>query len=70
MRDYTSEHERRVALADFLNYYNHERPHSALGGKPPISRTFGSDYRITFDQPPEPLDIFPQQLTIFVEPTS
>ncbi|MDQ1051908.1 transposase InsO family protein [Streptomyces sp. V4I2] len=70
VRDYTSEHERRVALADFLNYYNHERPHSALGGKPPISRTSGSDYRITFDQPPEPLDIFPQQLTIFVEPTS
>jgi hypothetical protein len=70
VRDYTSEHERRVALADFLNYYNHERPHSALGGKPPISRTSGSDYRITFDQPSEPLDIFPQQLTIFVEPTS
>ncbi|WP_373431042.1 hypothetical protein [Streptomyces canus] len=31
VRDYGSEHERRVALADFLNYYNHEGPHTALG---------------------------------------
>ncbi len=64
--------ERRVALADFLNYYNHERPHTALGGKPPISRAAESDFRITFDQPPEPLDILPQQMTFedAVEPTS
>ncbi|MGW4474470.1 integrase core domain-containing protein [Nonomuraea sp. NPDC004354] len=70
--DYTSEHERRVALANFLNYYNHERPHAALDGKPPISRTIGSDYRVVFDQPPEPLDTVPQQLTFedIVEPTS
>ena len=72
VRDYSSEHERRAALADFLNYYNHDRPHTALCGNPPISRTAGSDYRITFDQPPEPLDALPRQLTIkdFVEPTS
>lgn len=72
VRDCTPEHERRVALADFLDYYNHERPHAALGGKPPISRTSGSDYRVTFDQPPEPLGAFPQQLTSedAVEPTS
>lgn len=72
VRDYTSEHERRAALADFLNYYNHERPHAALGGKPPIRRTSGSDYRVIFDRSPEPNDTVPQQLTIedFVEPTS
>lgn len=72
VRDYTSEHERRVTLADFLNYYNHERPHAALGGRPPISRTAGSDYRLVFDQPPEPLIDIPQQLSFedFVEPTS
>ncbi|MFK0026216.1 IS481 family transposase [Streptomyces sp. NPDC090798] len=63
VRDYASEHERRVALADFLNYYNHERPHFALGGRPPISRTTGSEYRVSFDQPPEPINIFPDQLT-------
>ncbi|MEU7179898.1 MULTISPECIES: hypothetical protein [Streptomyces] len=51
----------RFALKVFLNYDNHERSHSALGGKPPISPTPGSDYRVTFDQPPEPLDTFPQQ---------
>ncbi|MDQ0957825.1 hypothetical protein QFZ66_001703 [Streptomyces sp. B4I13] len=47
-------------------------PHSALGGRPPISRTSGSDYRIVFDQPPKPLDTIPQQLTFedAVEPTS
>ena len=72
VRDYTSERERRAALADFLNYYNHERPHAALGGRPPISRTAGSDYRVSFDQPPEPLDTVPQQLVFedLVEPTS
>jgi len=58
-RDYTSEHERRAALADFLNYYNHGRAHTALGGRRPISRTSGSDYRIVFGQPPEPLDAVP-----------
>jgi transposase InsO family protein len=63
VRDYASEHERRVALADFLNYYNHERPHFALGGRPPISRTTGSEYRVSFDQPPQPINTFPEQLT-------
>ena len=62
-RDYTTERERRVALAEFVNYHNHERPHAALGGRLPISRTSGSDYRIVFDQPPEPLADIPQQLT-------
>ncbi|MFE5114029.1 IS481 family transposase, partial [Streptomyces sp. NPDC056663] len=27
-----------AALADFLHTYNHHRCHTALGGKPPISR--------------------------------
>lgn len=63
VRDYTTEHERRVALVEFVNYYNDERPHAALGGRPPISRTAGSDYQIVFDQPPEPLADIPQQLT-------
>ncbi|WP_206305117.1 integrase core domain-containing protein [Streptomyces sp. B29(2018)] len=71
VRDYTSERERRAALADFLNYYNHERPYSMLVGRPPISRTSGSDYRVTFDQMPEPISTGPQQLTFeeLVEPT-
>ncbi|MFG2779716.1 integrase core domain-containing protein [Streptomyces prunicolor] len=60
------------SLADFLNYYNHERPHAALGGRPPIGRTAGSDYRVVFDEPPEPVEAGPQQLTFddAVEPTS
>lgn len=35
---YRSENARRAALAGWLHQYNHHRPHSALGGLPPISR--------------------------------
>lgn len=35
---YYSETERRTALTGWLHEYNHHRPHSAIGGKPPISR--------------------------------
>ncbi|MGA5824452.1 IS481 family transposase, partial [Kitasatospora sp. NPDC094028] len=37
-RPYTSNDERTVALATFLHQYNYHRCHTALGGKPPISR--------------------------------
>jgi transposase InsO family protein len=37
-RLYTSEKNRRAALADLLHTYNHHRPHTALGNLPPISR--------------------------------
>lgn len=35
---YASESARRNALTAWLHIYNHHRPHTALGGKPPISR--------------------------------
>ncbi|WP_165372013.1 transposase [Streptomyces sp. L-9-10] len=38
-----------AGAADFVNYYKHERPHAALGGRPPISQTAASDFRLTFD---------------------
>lgn len=37
-RLYNTENARRAALAGWLHQYNHHRPHSALGGQPPISR--------------------------------
>ena len=37
-RFYPSEAERRAALPGWLHFYNHHRSHSAIGGKPPISR--------------------------------
>ncbi|MEW2319534.1 IS481 family transposase [Streptomyces bauhiniae] len=37
-RPYTTNTERTDALADFLHTYNHHRCHTALGGKPPITR--------------------------------
>ncbi|MEV8510678.1 IS481 family transposase, partial [Actinoplanes sp. NPDC051475] len=37
-RFYNSEHARRKALPAFLHHYNHHRPHSAIGGLPPITR--------------------------------
>ncbi|MCW7947533.1 transposase [Streptomyces hygroscopicus] len=38
LRPYTSNDERTAALDTFLHSYNHHRCHTALGGKPPISR--------------------------------
>jgi len=35
---FTTNHERAAALAPWLDYYNHRRRHTALGGLPPISR--------------------------------
>ena len=35
---FTTNHDRIAALAPWLDYYNHQRRHSALGGLPPISR--------------------------------
>jgi transposase InsO family protein len=35
---FTSNDERAAALAPWLEHYNTERPHSSLGGLPPVSR--------------------------------
>jgi transposase InsO family protein len=35
---YRSSDHRAQALSHWLHYYNEHRPHSALGGQPPISR--------------------------------
>lgn len=35
---FTSNHDRTAALAPWINYYNTQRRHSALGGLPPVSR--------------------------------
>jgi transposase InsO family protein len=37
-RLYPSEQARRAAFAPWLHWYNHHRPHSSLGGQPPINR--------------------------------
>ena len=37
-RIYTSNAQRLKALAGFLSYYNHRRPHTSLGLRPPASR--------------------------------
>jgi transposase InsO family protein len=37
-RLYTSEQARRAAFGPWLHWYNHHRPHSSLGGRPPITR--------------------------------
>jgi hypothetical protein len=44
---YDSEAERRLALVDFLNHYNYDRPHAAIGHKPPASRVPLATYRLT-----------------------
>jgi transposase InsO family protein len=47
VREYESEADRRVALVDFLNHYNYDRPHAAIGHKPPASRVPLATYRLT-----------------------
>jgi transposase len=37
-RFYSTEQARRKALPAWLHHYNHHRPHTAAGGKPPITR--------------------------------
>jgi transposase InsO family protein len=37
-RLYPTEAARRAAFGPWLHWYNHHRPHSALGGRPPITR--------------------------------
>lgn len=67
VREYGSEAARRAALVDFLNHYNHQRPHAALGHKPPASRVPITTYRLTAEgitdvelpkRPNEQLDLF------------
>jgi transposase InsO family protein len=36
--NYRSHHHRNRALPNWLEHYNHTRPHSSLGGRPPLSR--------------------------------
>jgi transposase InsO family protein len=37
-RFYKSTEQRNAALPGWLHFYNHHRPHSAIGGHPPITR--------------------------------
>jgi len=37
-RHYNSESARRAALPGWIHEYNHHRPHTAIGGNPPITR--------------------------------
>lgn len=46
VREYDSEESRTAYLADFLNYYNHERQHSGIGFKVPASRVPVATFRI------------------------
>lgn len=66
-RAYDSEEDRRAALVDFLNYYNFERRHSALGWQPPITRAPATTGELLEHQPVEVElpEVTPDQLTIF-----
>jgi len=50
VRGYISEEARREHLVPFLNEYNHDRPHTSLGNRPPISRAPVPGPKLT-DQP-------------------
>lgn len=42
-RIYGSSAERKAALGGWLDFYNHHRPHGALGRQPPITRLSGNN---------------------------
>lgn len=63
-RTYASEADRTEALAEFLNYYNFERKHSALGWLPPVSRVPTAGPRVE-PQVTEPEPARDDQMTIF-----
>lgn len=42
-RIYGSSQERRAALAGWLEFYNHRRPHGSLGRHPPVTRLSGNN---------------------------
>lgn len=67
IRAYTSEEDRRNHLVPFLNDYNHDRPHSAIGNRPPISRAPVPGSRLThvvIELPPD----HPGQLSLDLDP--
>ena len=67
VRAYTSEEDRRNHLVPFLNDYNHDRPHSAIGNRPPISRAPVPGSRLThvvIELPPD----HPGQLSLDLDP--
>jgi transposase InsO family protein len=65
-RPYDSEADRRAALVDFLNYYNNERPHSAIGYVPPAMRTPKAGFVMAPDQTERhTLEVTQDQLDIF-----
>lgn len=47
VRVYISEEARREALVPFLNDYNHDRSHTSIGNRPPISRAPTPGPRLT-----------------------
>lgn len=65
-RPYDSEEDRTQALAEFLNYYNFERKHSALGWLPPITRVPLVGPKVEAQTPDLP-EVTTDQMSIFDE---
>jgi transposase InsO family protein len=45
VRTYRSNHARSRAFDRFLHTYNHHRPHTSLGGRPPMTRVHNAPRR-------------------------
>lgn len=69
--EFFSEEERTSKLHEFINYYNHQRPHHGIGLKPPISRLPVSKFRLS-GQVYVPHSIKEKQMDLYelLEPTS
>lgn len=64
VRAYSSEIDRRNHLVPFLNEYNHDRPHSSIGNRPPILRAPEPGPRMTSEPIVAPLVDRPGQIAL------
>lgn len=64
VRAYSSEEDRREHLVPFLNDYNHDRSHSSIGNRPPVSRAPKPGPRLTSEPIVAPIIDRPGQMAL------
>lgn len=64
IRAYSSEEDRRSWLVPFLNDYNHDRSHSSIGNRPPVSRAPQPGPKLTSEPIVAPLLDRPGQMAL------
>jgi hypothetical protein len=61
-RNYPSSAHRASLLKDWLEHYNHRRPHSAIGNRPPINRVRNVQRQDSYSLSPYTREAFPARI--------